>query len=97
MPRFEVRLESDEVTNANGSRAYRITRLTADDADAAAAFCRRKEFKIAALQLEDDHLAALEQLEQDGELKGNDKAHLYAHRQQEPYTVVSVTEIEEER
>lgn len=94
MPRFRVHLESPNLTK-NGAPCFRVTELVADDEDAAVAFCRRAEFEQAAFQIHDAAaLAVLEQEEADGTLAKNMKARLFAHRQVEPYDIVSVTEIE---
>ncbi|MEW6583930.1 MAG: hypothetical protein AB1416_14340 [Actinomycetota bacterium] len=95
MPRFEVRLESTRDFRPDGSPHYRVTRLVADTQDDAAEACRRMEFRRCAYQLPPTELARIEAIEEDPtlQLRGAEKGRLHAHRQTEPYTVVSVTEI----
>lgn len=94
MPRFEVLLESPDLTK-NGKPCFRVTRVQCDTEDEAVAFCRRAEFEQAAFQIVDAAgLAVLLEAEADGTIAKQDKATLYAHRQVEPYDIVSVTEIE---
>lgn len=99
MPRFEVRLESQDDMRDDGTPHFRITRLVAEDEAAAVAHCRRKEYELAAFRLDADRLAELEaaeaELEEGDRLAGRDRAHLAVHRQEAPYDVVSVTELEE--
>ena len=111
MALFEVRLEAQD-----GSGHYRITRLQADDADAARKQCERKELELVLYQLTpadeqavlkaakadtlDDvpHTAALDAPAEEKAafraLSPEHRAKVHAHRQEEPYAVVSVEEVE---
>jgi hypothetical protein len=90
MPRYEVRLEDPN------SKEYRITRLDVDDEEAAERYCKRKEFEMCAWELTPEELERIEEIEADPEqtLSGQDKGQLYTHRQETPYEVVSVQEVE---
>lgn len=94
MKLFRVRLEAQD-----DSGHYRETDIQAPDTDTAQAWCEQHERKLAAFTLSDAEVQKLEKLEQKpghprlGQLAGANRAHLIAHRQQEPYKVVSVKEL----
>jgi hypothetical protein len=112
VPRYEVRLEAPD-----DSGHFRITRLTADSAEAAQKHCERKELELVIYQLSApveaamlkahkadslDDLPFAAPLDADDEekaafrkLDAGDRAKLNAHRQDEPYKVVSVDEVGE--
>jgi hypothetical protein len=96
VPRFEVRLESPDLEREDGTPHFRVTRLVADDADAARTACQRKEYELAAFRLPPAELEDAEAQEADGELSSQTRGRLASHRQERPYDVVSVTEIEED-
>lgn len=108
MPRYEVRLESPDRFRDDGSPHYRLTRLVADDAEAARAICEAQERKLTDYEMPGDELARVvkdHRLDEDAlaegavvgdpgkPLKGTDRGRLFAHLQAAPYEVVSVTEI----
>lgn len=77
MPRFRVRL------NDPNSEHFRVTYVTADDADAAVEKAKTLDQKIVAFQLTDEELEQL-----DGLTRGQ----LAAHNQTVPYELSYVVE-----
>lgn len=92
--RFEIRLESPSLTHGDGTPCFRVTRLDAENEDAARAFCRRREFRTCTFQIQAAELADLKAKQKNGTLAGTDKARLFAHQQDEPYEIVSVTRLD---
>lgn len=95
MPRYEVRLESPDMMRDDGTHHFRRTVLVADDEDAARRRCERSELAQVLFELPPDELERLEAIDADPEqeLQGADKGRLFQHRQEQPYQVVSVTEL----
>lgn len=94
MPRYEVRLESPDLAREDGTPHFRITRLDAPNGDEARVWCRRKEYELAGWQMPSAELEDAEHAEADDSLTSQQRGRLAAHRQSEPYEVVSVTEID---
>jgi hypothetical protein len=95
MPRFNVRLEDPD------SEEFRETTLVADDADAARAWCERREHRSVAFQVSEPELKALKKKraedakrkpDEPRKLNGQERARLHTHEQAKPYEVVSVKE-----
>lgn len=95
MPRYEVVLESPDTFRPDGSPHFRVTRLDAPDADEAQRLCTRSEYAQCAFTLAPEELDRIEAVEADPgqKLAGQDKGRLFAHRQDQPYQVISVTEV----
>lgn len=98
MPKYRVRLESPDMMQDDGSPHCRVTTLTVADEDAARWVCEQKEAELCIHQYSSDDLAVLEQKEADAEeagerLPGAIRGRLAAHRQTQPFEIVSVEEV----
>lgn len=99
MPRFEVRLESTDHFQDDGTPHFRVTRLDADTPEAAREYCQEHEFKLVGFRIPAERLAELQAVIDDHPrgvlgLKGTDRGHYVIHHQTVPYQVVSVAEVE---
>lgn len=76
MPRFKVRLEDPN------SDEFRVTVVSAEDADEAKAICEARERRFVEAKYTDEELAAADEA-------GN-RGVRHIHEQSEPYAVVAV-------
>lgn len=95
MPKFEVRVESPDLMQENGSPQFRVYRFVADDEDAARHRVKIIEYSHCAYEMPAEELVEALEVEADPEqvLQGAAKGRLSSHRQVEPYAVVSVRDI----
>ena len=77
---FRFRLKDD-------SGEFRQVSVAADSLEEAEATVHRQEAKKVAFQLTPEDLAGFEKRLKSGELRGVDRARLFAHRQVKPYVI----------
>lgn len=80
MPVFHFRLTDTE------SGESRSVSVSADSKEEAEAVIYQQEMKKVNFQADPEEIKGFEQRLKEGSLSGRDKARLFAHRQEKPYT-----------